>query len=492
MVPGFEDAETEASHDPSGPEDASSLLLFMRPGRDRELLAEALSDRYRIETATDVEALDSVYDCCVLDVDGFERAADAIEPRRRRSDPVFLPFVLLIPEGTNERSVKNAWPRVDDVIDLPVRRAELATRIANLVERRETSLRLAERERRLEEAVGEIELKERAMDEAPVGITLAEPGSGDNPLIYVNAEFERLTGYGPEMLGEDCRFLQGEETDEETRATIRKAIDAEEPVSVDVLNYRANGRRFWNRLTVAPIRGEDGTVTNYVGFQTDITDRKIRERRLEVMNRVLNHNLRNKMNLIDGYAELLRDDLGDEYRKPLEVISETTDDLMRIAEAVRKIDHTLSSTDPSGPPIGLRDRLSELVSALEGQYPDARVDLSLPADDPLEVTVAGLLTAVEEAVENAIKHNDEPHPSVEIRVERPEPQWIEIEIADDGPGIPDHETHVLKGGETSLKHADRLGLWLMYWVVSRVGGDFSVSTGDGRGTTLRLSVPTDS
>lgn len=284
MVSGFEDVETEASHDPSGPEDASSLLLFMRPSRDRDLLAEALSGRYRIETATDVTALESVYDCCVFDVDGFERAADAIEPRRRRSEPVFLPFVLLIPEGTNERSVKNAWQRVDDVIDLPVKRAELATRIANLVERRETSVRLAERERRLEEAVGELELKERAMDEAPVGITLAEPGSGDNPLVYVNAEFERLTGYGPEMLGEDCRFLQGEETDEETRATIRKAIDAEEPVSVDVLNYRANGRRFWNRLTVAPIRGEDGTVTNYVGFQTDITDRKIRERRLEVMN----------------------------------------------------------------------------------------------------------------------------------------------------------------------------------------------------------------
>lgn len=491
MGSGSEDVEAGASHGTSESGDSSTLLLFVRPGRDRELLEAALSGRYRIETATDVTALESVYDCCLLDVDGFRRAADAIESRRERAEPAFLPFVLLIPEERSDRYVENAWDRVDDVIDLPVKRAELATRITNLVERREASRRLAERERLLTETVEELELKDRAIDEAPVGITLAEPGSGDDPLVYMNAEFERLTGYGPEMLGEDCRFLQGEETDDETRATIREAIDAEEPVSVDVLNYRANGRKFWNRLTVAPIRGEDGTVTNYVGFQTDITDRKIRERRLEVMNRVLDHNLRNKMNLIDGYAELLREELGDEYRKPLEVISETADDLMRIAEAVRKTDHTLSVTDPSGPPIALCDRLSELVSSFEGRYPEARIDLSVTADDPLEVTATGLLTAIEEGIDNAIKHNDDPHPSVEIRVDRPVSQWIEIEIVDDGPGIPDDETYVLKGGETSLKHADRLGIWMMYWVVNALGGDLSLSTREGRGTTVRLSVPAE-
>ena len=491
MAPGSEDVDPEASPGASEPENASRLLLFMRPGRDRELVTETLTGRYRIETATEVTALDSDYDCCVLDVSGFERAADAIESRRERSDPVFLPFVLLVPEGRNDGYVGNAWNRVDDVIDLPATRAELAARVANLVERRETSLRLAEREHRLEETVEDLERKERAMDEAPVGITLAEPGSRDDPLTYVNDEFERMTGYGSEVLGEDCRFLQGEETNEETTATIREAIDAVEPVSVDVLNYRANGRKFWNRLTVSPIRGEDGTVTNYVGFQTDITDRKIRERRLEVMNRVLNHNLRNKMNLIDGYTQLLREDLGDEHHESIDVIAETTDDLMRLAEAVRKIDSTLSSVDPSTSSVALRDRLSELVSSFEGRYPEARIDLSVPEDDPLEVTAAGLLTAIEEATENAIKHNDDPHPSVEIRVDRPEPEWIAVEIEDDGPGIPDHETYVLKGGETSLNHADRLGLWLIYWVVSKVGGDFSVSTDGDCGTTLRLSVPTD-
>jgi len=370
-----------------------------------------------------------------------------------------------------------------------VRKAALRSRIANLVERRQTSLRLAERERKLEETVADLRLKERAMDEAPVGITLAESGGEENPLIYVNDGFEQLTGYGSAMLGVDCRFLQGEETDPETVAEIRAAIDNEEPVSADILNYRANGQTFWNQLTVAPIRDEDGAVTQYVGFQTDITERKIRERRLEVMTRVLNHNLRNKMNLIEGYTELLRRELGDDApEKPLDVIDATTEDLLGIAESVRKIDHTLSGP-PAESATDLRDRLTELVSRTRDRYPEATLELSLPpADTSLDTTVVGLMTAIEEGVENAVKHNDGPNPHVEIRVERSSTDWIEVEIADDGPGIPDHETRVLEDGETSLTHGERLGIWLMYWVINKAGGEFSVSSSED-GSTLRFAVP---
>jgi len=69
------------------------------------------------------------------------------------------------------------------------------------------------------------------------------------------------------VLGRDCRFLQGEGTNPETRATLREAIDDERPASVDILNYRCNGQQFWNRLTVAPISDADGEVTHYVGFR---------------------------------------------------------------------------------------------------------------------------------------------------------------------------------------------------------------------------------
>ena len=474
------------------PDDDVRVLLFMGPGRDRELLVETLGERYRVETTTDVEALDSAFDCCVFDEDEFGRVTGTVQSKRELSSPVFLPFVLLVSDRSGGSLAENVWDYVDDVIELPVRRTALVSRIENLVGRRRTSLKLGERERRLAETVSDLKLKEQAMDEAPVGITLAESGDGDDdPLAYINAEFEELTGYGSGVLGDDCRLLQGEDTDPETKATLRAAIDAEEPVSVDVLNYRSNGRKFWNSLTVAPLDGDDGEVTHYVGFQTDITDRKIRERRLEVMNRVLNHNLRNKMNLIEGYTTLLRQELPEgEYEKPLEVMESTTGDLMGLAEAVRKIDHTLSTGDSDGATIELGERIRTLLSRFTDQYPDATFDLSLPDDDGIEVDAIGLLTAIEEGMENAIKHNDGPDPTVEIRVERPSADWIEIEIEDDGPGIPEHETHVLDRGETSLNHADRLGIWLMYWVVNRAGGEFSVSTDESTGTTVRLRIPT--
>jgi PAS domain S-box-containing protein len=118
-------------------------------------------------------------------------------------------------------------------------------------------------------------LKERAMDEAPVSITISDPDREDNPLIYVNDAFERLTGYTREaVLGRNCRFLQGENSDPAAVAELRAGIEAARPVTVELVNYRRDGEPFWNEVTVAPLTDDDGAVTNYLGFQVDITERK--------------------------------------------------------------------------------------------------------------------------------------------------------------------------------------------------------------------------
>jgi len=458
------------------------VLLFVERRRDRELLVDALSDRYAVDTASEAAALDEAFDCCVLGESRFERVRDRIEARRERAEPAFLPFVLLASGETSAAAKQRAWDRADDVVELPTSRRELVSRIENLIERRSTSVRLSE-------TVDELRLKERAMSESPVGITLTEATEGDdNPLVYLNNGFEEMTGYGDERLGEDCRFLQGEDTQPNSRAAIREALAEERPVSVDILNYRANGQKFWNQVTISPIRDADENVTHYVGFQTDITDRKIRERRLEVMTRVLKHNLRNNMNLIEGYTDLLRDEIDDESaRESLGVISETAEDLMGIAAAVRKINETLDGAESSSP-TDLAEKLVDLRDRTQRRYPDATVTLSLPDGDPIHVTVVGLMVAIEEAVENAVEHNDATNPTVHVRVERRQDGWVVVEVADDGPGVPDHEMEVLEVGETPLTHADRLGIWLMYWVVGKAGGEFDIDT-DADGTTVRLEVP---
>jgi PAS domain S-box-containing protein len=127
-----------------------------------------------------------------------------------------------------------------------------------------------------------LRLKERAMDEAPVGITISDGSVSNTPLIYINDAFERITGYArEEVLGRNCRFLQGDRSDPEAITKMRDAIDEGRATSVELVNYRKDGTPFWNAVDIAPIRDESGAVTHYVGFQTDVTDRKRAEREVE-------------------------------------------------------------------------------------------------------------------------------------------------------------------------------------------------------------------
>ncbi len=334
----------------------------------------------------------------------------------------------------------------------------------------------------------ELLLKERAIEAAPIGITMSDPATDDNPLIFANRHFEELTGYEEgDVVGRNCRFLQGDDTDPETRADIRTAIDDERPVSVDIVNYRKNGSRFWNKVDIAPVRDSTGTVTNFVGFQADITERKIRAERLEVLNRVMRHNFRNKMNVILGYVELLRDQYDGEPPGAMDRIERATSELLSLTETARRNESIIRGTTDESLPVRLDERLPELVGAVRDRYPTATIDLDVAG--PVEAEAAGLLAAIEEAVENAIKHNDKPEPAVTVRVESLEDGWVAIEIEDNGPGIPGPEVEVLAEGETPLKHADRLGIWSIYWTVVRAGGRMEITQLEDEGSVLSLLVP---
>ncbi|MFB6361451.1 MAG: PAS domain-containing protein [Halobacteriales archaeon] len=460
----------------------------MPPGRDRELLAETLETDYRVETTTDVSELDRDFDCCIIDRRRLEAAVETIQSRQERADPTFLPFLLLLDQEAADRTDAALWEYVDDVVTLPVDQPELLSRVENLVERRLRSVELVEREEQLESTIGDLRTKEAAMDQAPIGITITRIGEdGDAPLIYANEGFRELTGYD-DVIGRDCRFLQGEDTDPETVAKLRAAIEAREAVSVDIVNYRKNGQKFWNKLDIAPIATED-PAPRYVGFQADITERKIRERRLEVMNRVLSHNLRNKMNVIEGHSELLRAQLDDEVSaRSLSVIEETATDLLRLSESTRDIQRNLSPDPSVETSLEIGEQLRQLVGALNDRFPAAEIELSLPAK-AVSASVPGLIRAVEEAAVNAIKHNDSESPTVRLRVNERSEGWVDIEVEDDGPGIPHQEIEVLEAGETDLRHADRLGIWMIYWIARRVGGSLTVTEAEPRGTVIVISVP---
>jgi len=105
-------------------------------------------------------------------------------------------------------------------------------------------------------------------------MVITDPRKDDNPIVFANKAFQDLTGYErEEIVGQNCRFLQGPDTDREQVARLAKAIEDEQPINVDLLNYRKDGSTFWNALYVSPVRGEDGKVQFYFASQLDVTDR---------------------------------------------------------------------------------------------------------------------------------------------------------------------------------------------------------------------------
>jgi sigma-B regulation protein RsbU (phosphoserine phosphatase) len=136
-------------------------------------------------------------------------------------------------------------------------------------------------------------LKDRALDVAAEGVTIADARRPDRPLIYANEGFERMTGYPvAEVLGRNCRFLQGPGTEAASVDEIRAALAECRPCVVEILNYRKDGTTFWNRLSITPVRDSSGAVTHFIGIQSDVTDRRQAEDGLRRAKKALEHDLR--------------------------------------------------------------------------------------------------------------------------------------------------------------------------------------------------------
>jgi PAS domain S-box-containing protein len=333
----------------------------------------------------------------------------------------------------------------------------------------------------------ELHRKTRAMDEAQVGISMAD-AEGDLPIVYANEGFERVTGYdAAEIVGRNCRFLQGAATDEAAVAELGDAVDAGEPASVELLNYRADDSPFWNEVRLSPIEGPDGDLTHYLGFQTDVTERKRTEQLVRLLNRVLRHNLRNDLNVLLGVGNHLRSGLvGDDDVGELgERIEGTATRLLGTSEQARKLErYARRERDPRRlDPAVLFDTVTNDVA--EGATVDAavRTERGICAGPELE-------KALTELVENAVEHDPSPETRVELEA-TDDGEWVELVVRDDGRGIDDMEAAAIDAGEeTDLVHCSGLGLWLVNWIVTRYGGSFEIRAPDGEpGTVASIRLP---
>jgi PAS domain S-box-containing protein len=334
----------------------------------------------------------------------------------------------------------------------------------------------------------ELRRMQKAVDNAPIGITLSDPAQEDNPLIYVNDGFVEQTGYSrEEALGRNCRFLQGAETDEATVAELRRAIDAEEPVSVTIRNYRADGSAYWNYLEIAPVRDDDGEVVNFIGFQQDVTDLIERQRQLQLLGRYLRHNLRNSMNVVQGYAEAIEAEADPLHAEYAERIRHRADGLLDDVESERTITTLLQSeSEPAA--VEVVSLLEDVIESATAEYPDASITLAGP-DAVTVQAIPELGQAIEELVANAVEHNDGETPEVRVTVEATA-DVVTVAVADDGPPIPDVEVDVLADAETEtpVYHGQGLGLWMVYVVVQHSGGHLSFGESSLGGNVVTVEL----
>ncbi len=221
---------------------------------------------------------------------------------------------------------------------------------------------------------------------------------------------------------------------------------------------------------------------------TDITEVKQQGTHLQVLHRLLRHNLRNQTNVIHGRAELIASEAGDGgIASHAERIEDASRSLIDTSETAQSIQQVLRAEqvhlDPV-PATDLRDRLRRLAASVA---PDAEVridvdtDAPVPYDDPIE-------SAITELLGNAVEYAGD---EVAVTVSDRSDGGVRIAVADDGPGIPDAEWSVVAGDReiTQLQHASGLGLWLAKWVADRHGGDLElVSTGPD-GTTVAIDLP---
>src|ERR687885_745998 len=125
-------------------------------------------------------------------------------------------------------------------------------------------------------------LREQALTASRGPIVITDPNEPDNPIVYANPTFERITGYSiEEAIGKNCRFLQGEDRDQPALEELRAAIREGRECQVILRNYKKDGTLFWNGLSISPVHDEEGSLANFVGVLDNVTERKRAEEALK-------------------------------------------------------------------------------------------------------------------------------------------------------------------------------------------------------------------
>jgi PAS domain S-box-containing protein len=329
---------------------------------------------------------------------------------------------------------------------------------------------------------------------------LTDPRQIDNPIVFANDAFFKFTQYSrDEVLGRNCRFLQGPETDRETIRLIREAIQKREPIGVDILNYRKDGSTYWNALYLSPVSNEKNELLYFFASQFDATERRKEMKRVadarqelesEVAKRTLeleaaleqktmllhevDHRVKNNLQMISALIALQTRSIKDEAARAALLST-----LARI-EAIGTVHRRLYQNDSVATfevASFMRDLVADIVRGSSASNVELQFDLepyTLPAN-----VASPLALIINELVTNAIKHGFRDGRLGTIVVSsRLENRTMRICVQDDGIGF---------SRQTSGERASS-GLRLIEALVRQVRGTLSFPKAE-RGSKIEITVP---
>jgi PAS domain S-box-containing protein len=361
-----------------------------------------------------------------------------------------------------------------------------------------------------------LELRDRAIQTVSQGIVITDANQPDNPIIYASPSFERLTGYTQaEVLGKNCRFMQGKDSDPETVSRLRIAIAQGEPCTVELLNYRRDGTPLWIELRVSPIRDERGRLTHFVGTQADMTDRRALESQLRQSQKMeavgqlaggIAHDFNNLLTIIIGSCDLLKSN-GSPSNSALASILDIRDAAGRATSLTRQL--LAFSRKQILDPVVLNlneviKNINKMLLRLVGE--DIELTASLfPAIWPvrldpgqIEQVIVNLVVNARDAMPNGgrlmivtsnVEWSDE---DCRLFPDRTPGRYARIAVADSGSGMTQEiKNHIFEPFFTT-KGAGKgtgLGLAVVHGIVKQSDGFIDVNSEVGVGTLVTLFFP---
>ena len=347
-----------------------------------------------------------------------------------------------------------------------------------------------------------------AVEMTRMPMLITDPGQEDNPIVFANGAFTDLTGYAQQdILGRNCRFLQGPDTDRTTVAELRRAVHEERAVAVDLLNYKADGTPFWNALFFGPIFDQDGTLLYFFASQMDISERRtsqesyLQAQKMEAIGQLsagMAHDFNNLLQVINGNLEVAMLGAGAQHKAAESIrraqratmqAAKLTQQLLTFARKQRLEPKRLSLNS-------LVVEFSDMLVRTLGEKIDLRLDLK-PGLPPCTIDP----TYLEMALLNVVLNARDAMPgggavtvgTTVLGEERrrllglPAGDYVCICVRDEGQGMtPEVRRRATEPFFTTKGPGTGLGLAMVHGFVQQSHGKLDIESTPGEGTLVRM------